>query len=229
MVAGFRGKYRGGRRASVAAVAAPDDRQATREHLLASLHDAGIERDSPLGVLFLRQSEATADACEQMFHATAAAEALLVGARKELSTLRSDLEAGREQVNQMAQIAQTNIRKQELFRQRELQAALDGLVSGLTADLKERVFDALREEIPASERRFYREARWAAYVRMILAGAILITLGFSTGITWNWHAARTGRFCEDNYHRDPTSGMTWCALDPLPNGSPEAVQTKAAR
>jgi len=213
----------------MAAVTAADARQIAREQLLGSLHDAGIERDSPLGILFMRQCDATADACDQMSHATVTAGELLRQSRDELTKLRSDLEASREQVNQMAQIAQTNIRKQELFRQRELQAALDGLVSGLTADLKERVFDALREEIPASERRFYREARWAAYVRMILAGAILITLGFSTGITWNWHAARTGRFCEDNYHRDPTSGMTWCALDPLPNGSPEAVQTKAAR
>lgn len=213
----------------MAAVTAADARQTTREQLLRSLHDAGIERDSPLGILFIRQCEATADACEQMSHATETAGALLRQSHQELTKLRADLEEGREQVKELGIVAQSNLRKQELFRKRELQMALDGLVSGLMADLKERVFEALRKEIPANEHRFYKEARWAAYVRMILAGAVLVALGFSTGLTWNWHAASTGRFCEDNYHRDPASGMKWCALEPPAAGNAEVSETKAGR
>ncbi len=143
---------------------------------------------------------------------------------RELKVLREGFEEGRSNLNKMADVAAVNVQKQEIFRERELQMTLGRIVEGVTTDLKKEVFEKLRERIPTQEYRFYKEARWSAYVRMIMAGAILMGLGFASGFTFDWQDARVGRFCANHSAVDSVRGIKWCQLTPTPPATAENEQ-----
>ncbi|GBR25564.1 hypothetical protein GCM10010937_17660 [Gluconobacter japonicus] len=195
-------------------MSAPLAARQAREALLVSLHDAGVEPGSPLGVLLIRQFEITALACEQLTEATATAETLLDRSRKELGELRESLAQGLVQVREMGEVARTSLCKQEEFRKTEIETSLTRIVDGLTATLREEVFLKLREQIPLHERAFFREMRFRAYTRIAMAAFFLSLLGFIGGYSYNWDAARVGSYCKKHEMNDPHDGMEWCALSP---------------
>ena len=148
----------------------------------------GIDEHSPLG-RWIRAQRKGMDAFARVVMSCASemqdfrgeARGIIEMAKQEQSTLRDQYIESRRQIEKMGEVAERNIEKQELFRDRELQATLGRIVSGVTSELRDKVFDQLRTEIPTHERQFYKEARWRAYVRMALAGAVLIGLGFASG------------------------------------------------
>ena len=182
----------------------------------------GIDEHSPLG-RWIRAQRKGMDAFARVVLSCASemqdfrgeARGIIEMAKQEQSTLRDQYIESRRQIEKMGEVAERNIEKQELFRDRELQATLGRIVSGVTSELRDKVFDQLRTEIPTHERQFYKEARWRAYVRMALAGTVLIGLGFASGYTYDGYAAQVGRYCEEHQAFD-TKGASWCQIVPPP-------------
>ena len=139
--------------------------------------------------------------------------------KRDLATVKQQLADGYGQVLALKEAGEIRIRNQQTFLEREKQAAIDKVVVGLTKDLQKEVFDAIRKRIPANEREWYRQTRFNAYTKMILAGAVLVMLGCATGLGFDWNAAATGRFCEANQQVDSKTGMVWCPLVLPDNGS----------
>ncbi|WP_194690076.1 MULTISPECIES: hypothetical protein [unclassified Gluconobacter] len=148
----------------------------------------GMDQYSPFGK-WISATRATMDAFAQVAISCATemqefrseARDIIEMAKQEQSTLRDQFIESRRQVEKLGEVAERNVERQELFRDRELQATLGRIVSGVTSELRDKVFTQLRTEIPVHERQFFKEARWRAYVRMTLAGAMLIGLGFASG------------------------------------------------
>lgn len=182
----------------------------------------GMDQYSPFGK-WVSATRATMDAFARLALSCASemqdfrgeARDIIEMAKQEKNTLRDQFIESRRQVEKLGEVAERNVEKQELFRDRELQATLGRIVSGVTSELRKEVFDQLRTEIPTHERQFYKEARWRAYVRMTLAGAVLIGLGFASGYTYDGYAARVGRYCEEHQAFD-TKGASWCQIVPPP-------------
>ncbi|OAJ65983.1 hypothetical protein [Gluconobacter cerinus] len=182
----------------------------------------GIDEQSPLG-RWIRAQRKGMDAfarvvlscASEMQNFRGEARDIIEMAKQEQTTLRDQFIESRQQVEKLGEVAARNVEKQELFRDRELQATLGRIVSGVTSELRKEVFDQLRTEIPTHERQFYKEARWRAYVRMTLAGAVLVGLGFASGYTYDGYAASVGRYCAEHQAFD-TKGASWCQINPPP-------------
>ncbi len=200
--------------------------QEARERLLASLHDAGIEPSSPLGLIMLAQGESVSLASAQFEHAAAALFEASEQARGELSDLHQKLARGVEQVESLQQAGESRIRSQEIFLEREQTAAVARVVKGIEQALAENavkqqadLYTALKKRLPQDELAFYRQVRWnRMFIAFVLASALIVLGYWSGGRATSANAVR-GKFCTEHLQYDKATGMLWCPLTlPPENG-----------
>lgn len=203
--------------------------QEARERLLASLHDAGIEPSSPLGLIMLAQGESVSLASAQFEQAAAALFEASEQARGELSDLHQKLARGVEQVESLQQAGESRIRSQEIFLEREQTAAVARIVKSIEQALAESavkqqadLFTALKKRLPQDELAFYRQVRWnRTFIAFMLAAALIVLGYWSGGRTTSANTAR-GQFCTEHLQYDKATGMQWCPLTLPPENAGHA-------
>lgn len=166
----------------------PSTPQEARERLLASLHDAGIEPSSPLGLIMISQSEGISLASARFDRAAEALSAASRTAETGLADLREQLTRGIEQVESLKASGESRIRTQEIFLEREQTAAVAQIVKNIEQALtknavaqQEDLFKALKKRLPENEELFYRQTRWNRIFVAFVIAAGLVTLGYWSG------------------------------------------------
>ena len=187
--------------------------QQARERLLIRLHDAGITPDSPLGVLLLEYLSMIQTGATDTSTASQSARDSLHSAVTLLEAFRPEMDKALAAVTQMEQVGRGRIERQELFLEREKQNLVGTMVSAVTKDLRTQVFHRIREQLPTQEVKFYREARWHAYTRLVMGGGILVVLGSALTMAATWPQFRRGGYCTSHTYINPNTSRAWCDLD----------------
>ncbi|OAJ65949.1 hypothetical protein [Gluconobacter cerinus] len=187
----------------------PSTPQEARERLLASLHDAGIEPSSPLGLIMMSQSEGISLASARFDRA----------AETGLADLREQLTRGVEQVESLRTSRENQIRTQEIFLEREQAAAVAQIVKSIEQALTkhavaqhEDLFKAFKKRLPENEELFYRQIRWNRIFMAFVIAAGLVTLGYWSGSRVSSEETLRGHFCSEHLQYDKPTGMQWCPL-----------------
>ncbi|MFT8613507.1 MAG: hypothetical protein ABF727_12950, partial [Gluconobacter oxydans] len=84
-----------------------------RQRFLGSLHDAGIDLNSPLGLLLARLRDATAETCQSVNTAAARIAAAEEAAQTSLVQLRQDLATGVETVQAIRMAGEQRVKLEE--------------------------------------------------------------------------------------------------------------------
>ena len=187
--------------------------QQARERLLLRLHDAGIEPESPLGVLLLEYLATVQVGAMDTSASSENARECLNRAVAMLEEFRPEMEKALSAVVQMERVGRTRIETQEVLLEREKQNIVGTIVTGVMKDLRTQVFHRIREELPTQEVKFYREARWRAYTRLVMGGVILVVLGSALTMAATWPQFRRGGYCTSHTYIDPNTNRTWCDLN----------------
>ncbi|MGY8607146.1 hypothetical protein ACTVH1_15860 [Gluconobacter cerinus] len=197
----------------------PSTAQEARERLLASLHDAGIEPSSPLGLIMMSQSEGISLASARFDRAAEALSAASRTAETGLADLREQLTRGVEQVESLKASGESRIRTQEIFLEREQTAAVAQIVKSIEQALtknavaqQEDLFKALKRRLPENEELFYRQIRWNRIFVAFVIAAGLVTLGYWSGSRVSSEETVRGHFCSEHLQYDKPTGMQWCPL-----------------
>ncbi|MBS1057412.1 hypothetical protein [Gluconobacter kondonii] len=197
----------------------PATEQEARERLLASLHDAGIEPSSPLGLILISQSEGINRASARFDRAAKALNAASQTAEAALTDLREQLTRGIEQVESLRTSGENRIRTQEIFLEREQTAAVAQIVKNIEQALtknvvaqQEDLFKALKKRLPENEELFYRQIRWNRIFMAFVIAAGLVTLGYWSGSRVSSEETVRGHFCSEHLQYDKPTGMQWCPL-----------------
>ncbi|MCI1374142.1 MAG: hypothetical protein LKH33_08400 [Acetobacter sp.] len=197
----------------------PSTPQEARERLLTSLHDAGIETSSPLGLIMISQCESISLACARFDKAAEALSAASRTAEMGLADLREQLTHGVKQVESLKASGENRIRTQEIFLEREQTAAVAKIVASIEQALtknavaqQEDLFKALKKRLPENEELFYRQIRWNRIFVAFVIAAGLVTLGYWSGSRVSSEETVRGHFCSEHLQYDNSTGMQWCPL-----------------
>ncbi|MFT8731886.1 MAG: hypothetical protein ABF752_08455 [Acetobacter fabarum] len=185
-----------------------------RQRFLASLHDAGIDLNSPLGFLLARLGDATAETCQRLNTAAARIAAAENTAQTSLAQLRADLANGLEAVQAIRSAGEQRIKLEEERLKQYQQVTIDKMIASIMGGLKTELYDRLKQQMPHHEREFYRATRWKAISRLALAGALLFCGGLLAHYAVVSHTLERARYCEGHSYVTE-SGQAWCDLTPL--------------
>ncbi|MFT9324745.1 MAG: hypothetical protein ABF537_11485 [Acetobacter sp.] len=185
-----------------------------RQRFLGSLHDAGIDLNSPLGLLLVRLRDATAETCQSVNTAAARIAAAEEAAQTSLVQLREDLANGLEAVQAIRSAGELRVKMEEERLKQHQQVTIDKMVASIMGGLKTELYDRLKQQMPYHEQGFYLATRWKAISRLALAGALLFCGGLLAHYAVVSHTLERGRYCEGHSYVTE-SGQAWCDLTPL--------------
>lgn len=185
----------------------------TRERLLKTLHDAGIELDTPLGILLMSQAEASQTVSEATCALLDQLKAERLSVQTDLTILIERLDKAFKSVEVLQNTGEARLKEQELSLKQDQQALFSHFMLSLEKGLKDQVFERIRERLPTQEYTFYREARWHGYVRLVLMACGLIFLGALGPLIATWDQNSRGRYCLAHTYHDSKTGQIWCDLN----------------
>lgn len=185
-----------------------------RQRFLASLHDAGIDLNSPLGLVLARLRDATAETCQSVNAAAARIAAAEETAQLSLVQLRKDLTNGLETVRAINSAGEHRIKMEEERLKQHQQVTIDKMIASIMGGLKTELYDRLKQQMPHHEQGFYLATRWKAISRLALAAALLFCSGLLTHYAVVSHTLERARYCEGHSYVTE-SGQAWCDLTPL--------------
>ena len=188
--------------------------EGARQRFLGSLHDAGIDLNSPLGLLLARLSDATAETCQNVNAAAARIAAAEETAQISLVQLRKDLANGLEAVRAISSAGEHRIKMEEERLKQHQQVTIDKMIASIMGGLKTELYDRLKQQMPHHEQGFYLATRWKAISRLALAGALLFCGGLLAHYAVVSHTLERARYCEGHSYVTE-SGQAWCDLTPL--------------
>ncbi|RFD18397.1 hypothetical protein DY926_16885 [Komagataeibacter melaceti] len=116
-------------------------------------------------------------------------------------------------LNATAEAAQARIAQYEAIAQKQQTITISRMVDAIVKDLRTQVFHRIRDALPTQEVKFYREARWRAYTRLVMGGVILVVLGAALTMAATWPQFRRGGYCTSHTYIDPNTNRTWCDLN----------------
>ena len=208
-----------------------DGAQQTREQLLDTLHEAGIDAGTPLGVLFKVQADALINTRVSMKQTVAALEEMgelssksLAQSEQAMQDLTAQLQKSFEAVRNLYLSTENRIKEHERRLDQQYAQIVDKSVASVMKDLKREVFDALRQRLPLQEGAFYYMARWHFFMKLTLGILFFVLLGSGLTAVAGWHAYSRGVYCFGHTLRNE-QGQAWCALDPLFNHTAERTET----
>lgn len=185
-----------------------------RQRFLSSLHDAGIDLNSPLGFLLARLGDATAETCLSLNTAAARIAAAEETAQISLVQLRKDLTNGLEAVQAIRSAGEQRVKMEEERLKQYQQVTIDKMIASIMGGLKTELYDRLKQQMPHHEQGFYLATRWKAISRLALAGALLFCSGLLAHYAVVSHTLERARYCEGHSYV-AESGQAWCDLTPL--------------
>ncbi|WP_025827977.1 hypothetical protein [Acetobacter okinawensis] len=185
-----------------------------RQRFLASLHDAGIDLNSPLGLLLTCLGDATAETCQSVNAAAARIAAAEETAQISLVQLRKDLTNGLEAVQAIRSAGEQRVKMEEERLKQYQQVTIDKMIASIMGGLKTELYDRLKQQMPHHEQGFYLATRWKAISRLALAGALLFCSGLLAHYAVVSHTLERARYCEGHSYV-AESGQAWCDLTPL--------------
>lgn len=157
-------------------------------------------------------------------HASASMERALQSAREQLHEIqttsaetftRVQKQVGSEitKLNATTEAAHARIAQYEAIAEKQQTITISRMVDAIVKDLRTQVFHRIREQLPTQEVRFYREARWHAYTRLVMGGVLLVLLGSGLTLAATWPQFRRGGYCTSHTYLNPNTNRAWCDLD----------------
>lgn len=189
-------------------------KEEAQQRFLTSLHDAGIDLNSPLGLLLVRLRDATAETCQSVNAAAARIAAAEEVAQTSLMKMRDDLAKGLESARAISSSAELRIKADEERLKQHQQVTIDKMIASIMGGLKTELYDRLKQQMPHHEQGFYLATRWKAISRLALAGALLFCGGLLAHYALVSHTLERARYCEGHSYVTE-SGQAWCDLTPL--------------
>ncbi|MBS0987841.1 hypothetical protein JK182_03940 [Acetobacter okinawensis] len=189
------------------------DNRETRERLLHALHDAGIEQETPLGILFMSCVEISASTHQTVTSLLQQLDSERQSVHAGMRDLVERLDKAFKSVEALQNTGEARLKEQELSLKQDQQALFSHFMLSLEKGLKDQVFERIRERLPTQEYTFYREARWHGYVRLVLMACGLIFLGALGPLIATWDQNSRGRYCLAHTYHDSKTGQIWCDLN----------------
>ena len=157
-------------------------------------------------------------------HASASMERALQSAREQLHEIQTtsaetfahvQKQVGSEitKLNATTEAAHARIAQYEAIAEKQQTITISRMVDAIVKDLRTQVFHRIREQLPTQEVKFYREARWHAYTRLVMGGVILVVLGSALTMAATWPQFRRGGYCTSHTYINPNTSRAWCDLD----------------
>lgn len=203
-----------------------DDRGEARERLLASLHDAGIEPGSPLGLVLMQHYEAmgafasvASSTAMEVRQAREDVARLTALARQQTEESQRQLQEACKQVAILKSTSETRLRLQDKVTEQERQSAIHRFVSEMARELKQTLFAELKKKLPFDERRFMILDNGRRMFMAFVAAGLMVVFGYWVGLRHSSYVFQLGQLCQQDLQHDPVHNYNWCRILPGGTGS----------